>query len=229
MNYTVVIPAAGAGKRMNAGKNKLLLELGGKPLLIHTLSVFERDDRCEGMVLVVHSDEMQQMGHLLSRYRITKARHRVIGGAERQDSVYHGLQACGDAGIVLIHDGARPFISQHIIHRLVQRAGEGGAAIPAVPVKDTIKKVDGGVVKQTLERSSLWAVQTPQAFRLPLVKKAHEKARRSGVAATDDAALVEHAGHPVSVVESEYDNIKITTPEDLAAARAILTRREGER
>lgn len=228
MHYTVVIPAAGEGKRMNAGKNKLLLPLDGKPIFIHTLSVFEQDEWCTGIILVVHPEETEQMAALLERFHMTKVIRTVTGGARRQDSVYQGLRACGNRGVVLIHDGARPFVTVDLIRDLTERAAETGAAIPAVPAKDTIKTAEGGVVTGTLKRSSLWAVQTPQAFRLSLVKKAYENALQAGVAGTDDASLVEHIGHSVSIVASQDDNIKITTPEDLVFARAILQQRRGD-
>lgn len=229
MTYTVVIPAAGKGKRMNAGKNKLLLELDGRPLVVHTLSVFEKDPDCEEIVVVANSEEKETIRSLTSRYGISKVRQIVSGGAERQNSVYEGLKACGDEGIVLIHDGARPFVTMSLIHRLTLEAEENGAAIPAVPLKDTVKRAENGMVKETLERSSLWAVQTPQAFRLSLIKKAHELAAADGLAATDDAALLEHVGFPVSIVSSDFDNIKITTPDDLVTARAILEKRRREK
>lgn len=227
MNYIVVIPAAGTGKRMNAGKNKLLLDLDSKPLIIHTLSVFQQDERCDGIVIAANPMEITEMQSLFSRFKITKVARIVPGGSERQDSVYEGLKVCGKEGTVLIHDGARPFVTRKIISRLVAQAEDTGAAIPAVPVKDTIKKVNGRDVVETLERSSLWAVQTPQAFRLSLVKTAHEKAKAQGILGTDDAALVEWLGFGVTVVESNYDNIKITTPDDLVAARAILAKRRA--
>ncbi|HEU5140347.1 MAG TPA: 2-C-methyl-D-erythritol 4-phosphate cytidylyltransferase [Bacillales bacterium] len=230
MNYSVVIPAAGEGKRMNAGKNKLWLELDGKPLIVHTLSVFQNDPACEAIIVAVNPAEKQEMAALFARFSLSKAQQLVPGGAERQDSVYKGLKTCGSEGIVLIHDGARPFVTVELIQRLIARAKECGAAIPGVPVKDTIKKAADGMVIETLKRSSLWVVQTPQAFRLSLVKEAHEKAEKAGTTGTDDASLVEKLGQPVSMVESDYDNIKITTPDDLVTARAILAkRREGER
>lgn len=229
MNYSVIIPAAGVGKRMRAGKNKQLLELAGKPLLMHTLQVFENDACCGGIVLVINPTEEKEIHALLARFAINKVRHIVAGGPERQDSVYEGLKACGDQDFALVHDGARPFVAKRIIHRLVERAAEVGAAVPAIPVNDTIKRVEDGKVRQTLERSSLWSVQTPQAFRLWLARDIHEKAKMSGFRGTDDASLAEHFGHEVAVVESGAENIKITTPYDLVMARSILERREEEK
>lgn len=227
-NYTVVIPAAGSGKRMNAGKNKLWLSLEGKPLIIHTLSVFENDPQCEGIVVAANQAERQSMHTLFFQFGLSKVKRIVAGGAERQDSVYEGLKTCESEGVVLIHDGARPFVTDAVIRRLTAAASDSGAAVPAVPVKDTIKKASGGMVSETLERASLWAVQTPQAFRLSLVRDAYKKAEEEGVAGTDDASLVERIGYPVKIVESDYDNIKITTPDDLVTARAILAKRREE-
>ncbi|HET7579156.1 MAG TPA: 2-C-methyl-D-erythritol 4-phosphate cytidylyltransferase [Bacillales bacterium] len=229
MNYKVVIPAAGEGKRMKAGKNKLWLQLDGQPLIVYALSVFQHDEQCSEIIVAAHPSEIQRMASLFSRFGLSKVTQIVPGGAERQDSVYEGLKACAEEEIVLIHDGARPFVTLPVVHRLAAEAEHGGAAVPAVPVKDTVKKVKDGIVTETLERSSLWGVQTPQAFRLSLVRKAHEQAKAAGFTATDDASLLEWMGHPVTVVESSYDNIKITTPDDLVTARAILAKRREEK
>jgi 2-C-methyl-D-erythritol 4-phosphate cytidylyltransferase len=134
--------------------------------------------------------------------------------------------AVRDADIVLIHDGARPFVTKSLIHRLVEEVQQSGAAIAAVPVKDTIKRVKDLVVTETVERSSLWSVQTPQAFRRSLVLQAHEQAKKAGYIGTDDASLVERMGHDVKIVAGDYQNIKLTTPEDLIFAEAILANRK---
>lgn len=228
MAYQVIIPAAGKGKRMGAGKNKLLLELNGVPIIIHTLSVFEKDGLCDGIVLSVSPDDELIFNELLQKYNIQKVKAIVYGGAERQHSVFNGLKAIQSDGVVLVHDGARPFIEIEFIHQLVASAEEHGAAIVGVPVKDTIKRVHHYEVVDTLERSSLWMVQTPQAFRIGLLLDAHIKAERDGLLGTDDASLVEAIGHPVKIVEGNYDNIKITTPEDLYFAEAIIKKREAE-
>lgn len=222
MGYTVVVPAAGKGKRMQAGKNKLMLELNRVPLIVHTLLIFQRDQACDEIIVAANSAEIKTMYSLFSRYSLTKVKKVVEGGAERQDSVYCGLTACEGDGIVLIHDGARPFVRQSLIQQLIKQAEENGAAIPAVPLKDTVKIGRNGIVTETLERSSLWAVQTPQAFRLSLIKRAHEQTKLERVSVTDDASLVEHMGVPVRIIESDYDNIKITTPDDLVTANIIL-------
>lgn len=223
MNYQVIVLAAGKGKRMKAGKNKQFIELEGKPVIIHTLSVFEADPWCSEIKLVINEKEKDIFKELLHQYPVQKIKEMVIGGGERQDSVYNGLTSFQSAEIVLVHDGARPFISQEVIHNLVEKASKEGAAIVGVPVKDTIKRVSkAGVVEETVERSSLWSIQTPQAFRYPILKEAHEKAKTENYLGTDEASLVERIQVPVHIVEGEYENFKLTTPEDLILAKAFL-------
>lgn len=223
MRYDVVIPAAGQGKRMKAGMNKQLMELQNEPLIVRTLKVFENDEWCRGIIVVINEAERTQFEQLFSRFHIKKITAIVGGGKERQHSVYNGLRAIKNSDIVLIHDGARPFVTIELIHQLVNEAKEHGAAIPAVRVKDTVKKVRGQFVEETVERSSLWAVQTPQAFHVSLVLRAHEQAQKDGYIGTDDASLVERIGGKVKIVEGDYRNIKLTTPDDLLFAEAILS------
>jgi 2-C-methyl-D-erythritol 4-phosphate cytidylyltransferase len=222
MNYQVVIPAAGQGKRMNAGKNKQFIELEQAPIIIHTLKVFEEHSMCKGIILVINDQEKGDFLKLIDDYQITKVKYIVSGGSERQFSVYNGLQAVEEGMLVLVHDGARPFLSHKKIENLLDETQKTGAATLAVPVKDTIKRVVNGKVVETVERSTLWSVQTPQAFFLPLVLDAHRQAKIANYLGTDDASLVERAGKPVSVVLGDYTNIKLTTPEDLVIAKAIL-------
>ncbi|MBM7580743.1 2-C-methyl-D-erythritol 4-phosphate cytidylyltransferase [Jeotgalibacillus terrae] len=223
MTYEVVIPAAGRGKRMGADRNKLLLDLKGIPVIIHTLQVFERDPLCSGVILVIHPDDKMILQKLIDQYHLTKITQMVPGGAERQHSVYEGLKKAA-AKVVMVHDGARPFISEDVIHKLAEAAASEGGAIAAVPVKDTIKKVQNGTVTETVERSDLWSVQTPQAFLLEVLMAAHENAVRIDFLGTDEASLVEKTGGKVAVIESDYDNIKLTTKEDLVFAEAILAK-----
>jgi 2-C-methyl-D-erythritol 4-phosphate cytidylyltransferase len=227
MPYQVIIPAAGQGKRMGAGKNKLLLTLEGVPVLIHTLKVFEADADCSGIILAIHPDDETEFKQLLRDYGIHKVISLVIGGKERQDSVHNGLKSLdATAGVVLVHDAARPFIKVETIHKLVEAASKEGGAIVAVPVKDTIKKAMQGRVAETVERSSLWAVQTPQAFRVEILLEAHDQAAKGKFIGTDESSLVERLPHPVAIIEGDYDNIKLTTPEDLYFAEAILRKRK---
>lgn len=222
MAYEVIIPAAGQGKRMGAGKNKLLLELNDVPVLIHTLRVFEQDPQCEGIILAISAEDEKPFRTLLERYNIQKVSRLVYGGKERQYSVYNGLMAANTDDVILVHDGARPFIDVQYIHELVEVAKDHGAAVVAVPVKDTIKRVHHKKVVETVDRSSLWAIQTPQAFRISILKEAHKNALETNFLGTDEASLVERLPYPVKIVEGSYDNIKLTTKEDLYFAEAII-------
>ncbi len=210
---------------MRAGVNKQFIELRHEPLIVRTLKVFDSDEWCDGIIVVINEAERSQFEQLFSRFHLNKIIALVNGGQERQHSVYNGLKALKNSNIVLIHDGARPFVTVEHIHELVTAANEYGAAVPAVRVKDTIKKVHGQFVKETMERSSLWAVQTPQAFHVSLILQAHEQAKKEGYIGTDDASLVERIGGKVKIVEGDYHNIKLTTPDDLLFAEAILSSR----
>lgn len=226
MNYKVVIPAAGVGKRMNAGMNKQFIKLNDVPVIIHTLTVFEQDLFCKGIILVVNENDKESFSSLLREHHISKVEELVIGGKERQDSVYNGLRRLKNfTDIVLVHDGARPFVTIEKIHELIEKAFDCGAAILAVPVKDTIKKVTNGFVDETVERSSLWAVQTPQAFRMPILMEAYETASQQTFIGTDEASLVERIDKPIAVVMGDYENIKLTTQEDLLYGESILKKR----
>ncbi|PAE36957.1 2-C-methyl-D-erythritol 4-phosphate cytidylyltransferase [Bacillus sp. 7884-1] len=227
MAYQVIIPAAGQGKRMGAGKNKLLLELNSIPVFIHSLKVFEEDELCDGIILAIHQQDEAEFNSLLKEHGVKKVLELVPGGKERQDSIYNALKTVKTDGIILVHDAARPFILKEHIHRLLDTAQETGAAIIGVPAKDTMKTVRDDVVMATVERSSLWAVQTPQAFRFSLLYRAYEQAEKDGFIGTDDSSLVERISHPVTMVEGDYDNIKLTTQEDLFFAQAILQKRQG--
>ncbi|AWI35256.1 2-C-methyl-D-erythritol 4-phosphate cytidylyltransferase [Bacillus safensis] len=228
MYYEVVIPAAGQGKRMKAGRNKLFIELKRMPVIIHTLKVFDAHAQCKRMILAINEEERQDFERLLKVHAFQTPVSLVTGGEERQQSVYEGLKAVKDADIVLVHDGARPFIKHTQIDLLVKAAIEKGSAVVAVPVKDTIKRVQEGKVEQTIERQSLWAVQTPQAFRHSILKEAHEYAERTGFFGTDDASLVEQLhGENVYIVQGDYTNIKLTTPDDLLVAKAIMDAERG--
>jgi 2-C-methyl-D-erythritol 4-phosphate cytidylyltransferase len=227
MAYQVIIPAAGQGKRMGAGKNKLLLELNNIPVFIHSLKVFDEDELCEGIILAIHPQDEEEFNFLLKKHKVKKVLDLVPGGKERQDSIYNALKTVKTEGIILVHDAARPFILKEQIHRLLDTAQKTGAAIIGVPAKDTMKTVRENVVMATVERSSLWAVQTPQAFRFSLLYRAYEQAEKDDFIGTDDSSLVERISHPVTMVEGDYDNIKLTTQEDLFFAQAILQKRQG--
>ncbi len=227
MKYSLILLAAGQGKRMNAGINKIFIELHHKTILAHTLLTFEQDKSCEKVVIVGHPDELETIQKMVKAERSQKVFAVISGGEERQDSVKRGLAHIDEEEIVFIHDAARPFIKQKQIHGLLDGVRKTGAAILAVPVKDTIKMVHNHLVNKTMDRSELMAVQTPQAFHAKLIKKAHLEAERSGKLGTDDASLVEWIGEEVEVVEGDYLNIKITTKEDLLFAEAILKIESG--
>ena len=222
MGYQVIIPAAGSGRRIGAGQNKLLLKVAGVPIIVHTLRVFERDSDCKKIILAVKPEEREAFEHLVKEAGFKKIGAYVQGGGERQDSVREGLSATDGAGIVVIHDGARPFVTADLIKRVVETAETWGAAIAAVPVKDTIKKVISDQVKGTVNRESLWAAQTPQAFRRDLIIRAHQRALEKKLTATDDASLVEAMGEAVRIVQGDDRNIKITTRNDLLMAEFII-------
>jgi 2-C-methyl-D-erythritol 4-phosphate cytidylyltransferase len=225
VNYTVMMPAAGSGQRMGAGYNKLFMKLDGKPILIHTLDVFEGDPACDGVILAIKPDERVLIQSMLEQFAIRKVTAMVDGGGERQDSVAACIRAHKKGGIVLVHDAARPFIRRTVINELVKTADRHGAAIAGVRAKDTMKYAEAGVVEGTVDREKLWIIQTPQAFRYTLLQKASEQAEAEGFMGTDESMLVERLGEPVQVVESTYDNVKMTTQEDLVFGEILLTRR----
>lgn len=227
-NYTVLLPAAGSGNRMGAGFNKLFLELDEKPILMHTLAVFEKDPACNGMILSVKEEERPIIERMLDQYSITKVKALVEGGAERQQSVAACIRAHQSDGIVLVHDAARPFIRQEVIVNLVDTASKHGAAIAGVLVKDTIKVALDGIVKETVDRSKLWTVQTPQAFQYGILKEASDRAEADGFLGTDESMIVERIGIDVRMVESSYDNVKMTTKEDLLFGEILLKHRRRE-
>lgn len=225
MQYEVVLPAAGSGKRMGAGQNKLFLQLAGVPILIHTLRVFEGDANCTGIWLAVKEEERELIRSLLSEYGITKVKGLPTGGAERQHSVHSCIKEMSETEVVLVHDAARPFIKVSTITKLTRVAYEQGAAIAGVRAKDTMKKVVNGIIKETVDRDTLWMIQTPQAFRYDLLEEAEDVAETVGFLGTDEAMLVERLGYIIHIVESDYENVKMTTQEDLIFGEAILASR----
>lgn len=225
MANIALIPAAGSGRRIGAGVNKQYLLLAGRPVLAHTVAVFHDHPRIDRIYLVSPAEELAYCrAEIVDRFGFTRVAAILAGGAERQESVHNGLCGCAaqDDDLVVIHDGARPFIDAAAISASLDAAARSGACAVGVPVKDTIKRVVDGVIVATPERRELWQVQTPQTFRFGLIRTAHERARSEGFCGTDDAVLVERLGHPVTMVAGSYRNFKITTPEDLIIARALL-------
>lgn len=226
MRYEVVLPAAGSGKRMGAGQNKLFLTLVDKPILVHTLLVFEQDENCTGIWLAVKDEERAQIQSLLAKYAITKVKGLPTGGTERQHSVHSCIKEMQAVEVVLVHDAARPFITIPTITELTNVAYRKGAAIAGVRAKDTMKVVENGLIKETVDRDSLWMIQTPQAFRFDLLAQAEDVAEKVGFLGTDEAMLVERLGHEIHIVESSYENVKMTTQEDLIFGEAIINRKK---
>lgn len=225
---SVILPAAGRGKRMQAGVNKVFLSLLGKPILYHTLRAFAAVPEVRELIVVTGKDEVAALRRSLQHLSGLPAVKVVAGGSERQYSVWNGLKASSaDADVVLVHDAARPLVSRKTIEDVIAAAKEYGAAIAAVPEKNTVKIVEDGVVVSTPDRAKLWAVQTPQGFQRSLLMAANEKAEKDSFLGTDDASLVEHYGARVHVVMDSYQNIKITTPEDLVVAEAFLRQKRS--
>ena len=223
-----IIPSAGMGRRMGSQK-KNYLELLSRPVLAWTLEPFEASPSVDAIIVVVPpGDEGFCREKIIGAYGFRKVIAVAAGGAERQDSVENGLRAArGGYDMVIVHDGARPLVTAAIIEATIRAAIEDGAALAGVRVKDTIKETSAGFVRATLKRESLLSVQTPQAFRVDLLEAAFKKARSEGFDGTDESSLVERTGHPVRVVEGSYENIKITTPEDLLVAEFILRKRNN--
>ncbi len=225
-----VILAAGRGERMGAPLNKAFLPLGDRPLLLHSILTFEASVVVDAYVVVAPPEQVVFCRALLAPYGLQKLVAVVAGGLSRQESAAAGVQALpGDCSLVAVHDAARPLLSAGLLEGAVRRAAEcPGGLVVAVPVKDTVKMVDAdGMVWDTPGRDGMWIAQTPQVFRRDLLLRAYAKAERDGFTGTDDASLVERLGVPVKVYPGSYDNFKVTTPEDLRVAQAILGQGAG--
>lgn len=225
-----VVVAAGSGRRMGGDIPKQFMELDAKPILVHTLFRFDSTEIIDDITVVIadnYIDYVQRQ--ILDIYKFNKPITLVSGADERQASVYNGLRALPtDTDIVVIHDGVRPFITEELIEESISMARHCGAAVVGVPLKDTIKKVSkDGHIKKTVDRGDLWAVQTPQTFRYDIILDAHRQALEDGFTGTDDAILVERLGIGVNMIQGSYDNIKITTREDMYIAKALLKDMRG--
>lgn len=222
---SVLIPAAGQGKRMGSSVKKPYLLLADKPILSHTIDRFEKNSVIDEIIVIVDESDLTMCNEdLISPFRFRKVRELVAGGETRQVSVFNGIQALSsDVDFVVIHDGVRPFIDDDIIFRCLEATAECGASVAAVPVKDTIKVANKDLlIDHTPERDLLWRVQTPQVFKYSLLLDAHNKAIKEERSASDDATLVEELGHPVKLVMGSYRNVKLTTPDDLLLAETLL-------
>lgn len=231
LDYEVILLAAGQGKRMGASRNKILLHLIGKPVISYSLKTFLNDPACQHIILVTQADEQDLLAAMIKK-EVKKKRcpiTLVSGGSERQYSVFNGLKALFDLeNIVMVHDGARPFVNLAQLKALHRKVKETRAAILGVPVKDTIKRVVDGIVQETVPRETLWQIQTPQAFYGADLLAVHECAQQQGYLGTDDASLIEkYSNLPVSMVLGSYENIKLTTPEDMLIGEAIVKRKRS--
>ncbi len=238
LQVAAIIPAAGSGHRMQAGINKVWLELMGKTVIEHTLTAFDHLNSIDKIILAVNETETDIFASLIREKFAQKSEiEMVIGGARRQDSVFAALQARkrqpdwqrANKRIVLIHDGARLLITQKIIEATIAAALKEQAVGVGVPVKDTIKKVNQeSIVVATPKREELWAIQTPQAFDFDLIYECYQKIAGSGMSFSDDCSIVEFCGYPVKVIRGSYENLKITTKEDLIIAEALMAGREAD-
>lgn len=220
---TAVVPAAGSSKRM--GEDKLLMPLHDVPAILWTLRALEGCPYITEIIVVTREDLIVPVGQLCKDAALVKVRKVVVGGKTRTESVLAGIREADPAAeLIAIHDAARPLAPQGLLNAVIEKAVERGAAAPAVPVKDTIKRAVDGVVESTPDRSQLYAVQTPQVFEHGLILGALEKALSDGAELTDDCSAVERLGVPVYLTAGAYENIKLTTPEDIMTAEAILER-----
>lgn len=225
MKNIAIITAAGLGKRMNAAGPKQYLELNGKPILVHTLEKFAKAKLVDGIIIVSDKSSLFMVKDaILGKFPCKKVIKVVEGGEKRQDSVYFGLKEVpASTEVVAIHDGVRPFVTPELIDKSIEEARTHGACMIAIPVKDTIKRVDEeGRVVETVERAGLWRAQTPQTFRHDILTQAFEKAFKEGFYGTDDASLVERLDKEIYILAGDERNIKITTPEDLAIASSFI-------
>ncbi len=224
MQTQAIIPSAGFGTRMG-GIKKPFIPLKDKPILAWTLEVFQKCDCIDSIIVVTaKGDETRIYDEIVKPYHFNKVLEIVVGGETRQESVYNALcKLRSDIDIVVIHDAVRPFVTEDMIINSIEQADLHGSAIIAVPVKDTIKESDNnGFVSKTFDRKLLWSVQTPQTFKYQLIMRAHHYARENQIQATDDASLIEQIGYKVKIISGSYDNIKITTIDDLIIAEAII-------
>jgi 2-C-methyl-D-erythritol 4-phosphate cytidylyltransferase len=222
-----IIPAAGSGSRFGGQIPKQFIEIAGAPIIVHTLRRFDECEEIGAIIVALSREEIESFERALGGHKIRKPVRLVAGGAERSDSILNALGAAKEfqPDIVVVHDAVRPFVTPERISAVIARAAEIGAAILAQPATDTIKEVEDGLIRRTLDRRCIWRAQTPQAFRYDLLMRANEDARAANlpaVMATDDSFLVERLGAPVAIVEGLAKNIKITTPEDLALAEKLL-------
>ena len=225
-----IVPAAGLGERFGQGTNKPFAGLGDKPLIIWAFETLQSIPQIVEIIPVVKERDIKLCSLLMEDYSITKVKRIAPGGNERQDSVFHGLSLIQDDDkdlVVLVHDGVRPLIEPSVIKEALQQLPGFDGVVVGVPLKDTVKEVRDGVIRNTLKRDLFWAVQTPQIFYYKALHEAYEKAMAESFYSTDDSALVERNGGRIKIVQGSYTNIKVTTPEDLLIAEVFLKMKAG--
>jgi len=223
-----IIPAAGSGSRFGGETPKQFIEIAGAPIIVHTLRRFDECEEIGTIVVALRREQVERFEQALCAHKIRKPVRLAAGGAERSDSILNALEEASEfrPEIAVVHDAVRPFVTPERISAVIARASEIGAAILALPATDTIKEVEGGLIRRTLDRRRIWRAQTPQAFRYDLLMRANEEARAADLPpsmVTDDSFLVERLGAPVAIVEGMANNIKITTQEDLVLAEKLLS------
>jgi 2-C-methyl-D-erythritol 4-phosphate cytidylyltransferase len=228
---SAIIVAAGRGTRMGPDIDKLFFEVAGQPVVAHTWAKFDSAASIDEVVIVVRAGLEQAFRDIGAKLSLKKSHRFAVGGTERQDSVWNGLQALSaGAEVVAIHDGARPCVSHELIEQTIRAARESGAAVAAQRVTDTIKQSDdGAIISRTVDRSKLWSVQTPQAFRVSVIRQAIATARERGLNLTDDTAACELITRPVKLVESKQPNPKVTVPGDLLFIESLLLGNAGRK
>lgn len=219
LNVAIIV-GAGKGERIG-NKDKTFLSLNGKPVLVHSLLPFEKSSLINEVILVVRRDKIDYVKRVVHKYKFKKIKKIISGGKTRQDSVYNGLYKIKNADIVLVHDAVRPLVDEEIIKDAIYNAEKFGAAIPAVPIRETVKKGDK-YIKKTIDRKSLNLAQTPQTFKYEILKKAYKSAKKSKFHGTDDASLVEKLGYRIRIIPGSPKNIKITVNEDIIIAKSLL-------
>ncbi|EKE03376.1 MAG: 2-C-methyl-D-erythritol 4-phosphate cytidylyltransferase [uncultured bacterium] len=222
MKISAIIPAAGSGSRFDANKNKLLRNINGMPVIVHTLQVISSVEAISEITICTSENIIDEIKSSVLKYNISKVKQVILGGATRQESVFKGLKSLDNPDFVVIHDGARPLVTKDIIENSIKTAVEKGPAIVAVPTKDTIKRVDKETnqIIATLNREQLWNIQTPQVFKYNDILEAHIRFEEQDF--TDDSALIEKLGIPAFTVMGSYKNIKITTQEDIKIAEVFM-------
>lgn len=224
MKITAVIVAGGKGTRMGGGKNKVFLKILNREVLYYTVSAFENNDRICDIIIVTGKDDIAECARLTESLDFKKVKRITEGGETRQQSVMNGLLAA-DGDIVLIHDGARALVTDNEINSSIDGCISCGAAAAGVKCKDTLKRAENGFIAGTIDRESVYLIQTPQTFYLREIKSMHERAAKEGFEATDDCMIAEHYGIKIKISEGSYENIKLTTPEDMIIGERILKKR----